>query len=51
MKRDELDKTHREWSLEQRDREEIEFLARVERDIRERGPYSNYMIEILGDNG
>lgn len=30
---------------------EIEFLARVERDIRERDPYSNYMIEILVDNG
>ena len=51
QKRDELDKTHLEWSPEQRDKEEIEFIDRVEQDIRERGPDSHYITEILGDNG
>lgn len=50
-KRDGLDKTHLKWSPEQRDKEEIEFITRVEKDIRERGPDSHYITEILGDNG
>lgn len=46
-KRDELD-THQEWSPAERDRRELPFLDRVRQDLRERGPDSIYMRQILG---
>lgn len=46
-KRDELD-THIEWSPAERDRRELQFLDRVRKDIRERGPDSIYMRKALG---
>lgn len=45
-KRNELD-AHREWNIADKDEKEIELIARVAQDIRERGPDSNYMSEIL----
>jgi hypothetical protein len=45
--RDELD-THLEWSSSERDRREIEFLARVEHNLKEDGPSSLYIKKIFG---
>lgn len=47
-KRDELD-THKEWSPAERDRRELLFLDRVSQDLRERGPDSIYMKQLLGN--
>lgn len=40
--------THPEWSPAERDRRELQFIDRVGQDIRNRGPDSSYMREILG---
>ena len=46
-KRDALDKNP-EWSPEEKDRREIQFINQVKRNLRARGPESSYMRNLLG---
>ena len=49
-KRKELD-SHLEWNVEGKDRIELQLLERMEQDIKQRGPDSIYLKEILGFPG
>ncbi|KAM7460157.1 hypothetical protein LguiA_035893 [Lonicera macranthoides] len=43
-----LDKDSGWWNVAKRDADELQFLCKVRRDLRERGPGSSYIKKILG---